>query len=125
MRFFRAHAAVAQRHVDVVEHVEVGNQVEALKNEADLLVADTRALVVGEAADIRAVELVGTAVEGFQQPRDVQEGRLAGAGGTGHCDELALVDFEAEVAQRVRLDQVRAIDLADVVHGEHEDPSFG
>ena len=32
-------AAVAQRHVDVVEQVEVGDQVEALEDEADLLVA--------------------------------------------------------------------------------------
>ena len=33
------HAAVAQRHVDVVVDVEVGHQVEALEDEADLLVA--------------------------------------------------------------------------------------
>ena len=33
------HAAVAQRHVDVVVDVEVGHQVEALEDEADLLIA--------------------------------------------------------------------------------------
>src|SRR6185312_6003443 len=42
------HAAITQRHFDVVEDVEVGNQVEGLEDEADLLVADLRAGVVVE-----------------------------------------------------------------------------
>ena len=45
-----AEAAVAQRHVDVVEHVEVGDQVEALEDEADLLVADPRLRAIREPA---------------------------------------------------------------------------
>ena len=43
-------AAIAQRHVDVVEQVEVGDQVEALEDEADLLVAQLRARLVVELA---------------------------------------------------------------------------
>jgi hypothetical protein len=124
LAFRRAHAAIAQRHVDVVEHVEIGNQVEALEDEADLLVANARALVVGQAAHVGAVELVRAGVERFEQTRDVQEGRLARAGRSGHRDELALGDFETEVAQRMRLDEIRAIDLADAVHGEHGGPSL-
>ena len=54
----RVEAAVAQRHVDVVEQVEVGDEVEALEDEADLLVAQARARVVVEAAHIDAVEQV-------------------------------------------------------------------
>ena len=42
----RGEAAVAQRHVDVVEQVQVGDQVEALEDEAELLVAQARARVV-------------------------------------------------------------------------------
>ena len=52
---------VAQRHVDVVEDVEVGDQVEALEDEADLLVADARHLAVRQAADVLAVERVRAA----------------------------------------------------------------
>ena len=48
----RRQPAVAQRHVDVVEHVEIGNQVEGLEDEPDLLVADLRHLAVGEPADV-------------------------------------------------------------------------
>ena len=50
------HAAIAQRHVDVVEHIEIRDQIEALEDEADLPVADARALVVVEPADVGAVQ---------------------------------------------------------------------
>ena len=115
------HAAVAQRHVDVVVDVEVGHQVEALEDEADLLVAQVRARVVGEAVTSDAVELVAAGVEGLEQARDVEERGLARARGPGDRDELAGLHLQREVAQRMRLDQVGAKDLADVRHGKHGD----
>ena len=113
------HLPVAQRHVDVVVDVEVRDQIEALEDEADLLVAQARALVVREPAHVLAVEHVAAGVEGLEQPGHVQERGLAGARGAGHGDELAGADVQREVAQRVRLDEVGAVDLADVVHLEH------
>ena len=38
------HAAVGERQLDVLEHGQVANQVEALEDESDLAVADARAL---------------------------------------------------------------------------------
>ena len=114
---------IAQRHVDVVVDVEVGNEVEALEDEADLLVADARARIVGETADILAVELVGAGVEGLEQPGDVEEGGLARARRPAHRDELPGVDLEREIAQRVRLDEIGAVDLADILHLEHRKTS--
>src|ERR1700678_165469 len=70
-------SAIAQRYVDIVLHVQIGNQIEGLKNEADLLVAQPRALVVVQAANIGAVELIFAAAEFLEQTRDRQEGRLA------------------------------------------------
>ncbi len=58
-------------------------------------------------------------VEAFEQARDVEERRLARARRAGDRDELAGVHRQREVAQRVRLDEVGAEDLADVVHLEH------
>ncbi|MNI63389.1 hypothetical protein D3C73_1187550 [compost metagenome] len=89
-----AHLAVAQRHVHVVEQVEVRNQVEALEDEADLLVAQAAARIIAELADVLAVQHVGAAGEGFQQAGDVEEGGLAGAGRTGDGDELAFLDLQ-------------------------------
>ena len=93
LRSLRVHAAIAQRHIDVVEHVEIGNQIEALEDEADLVIANARALIVGQAAHVHVVELVGAGVERFEQAGDVQERRLAGAGRTGDGDELAFAHF--------------------------------
>ena len=66
-----------------------------------------------------AVELVAAGVEGLEQAGDVEERGLAGAGRAGDGDELPGLHLEREVAQRVRLDEVGAVDLADVVHLEH------
>ena len=38
--FVRLESPVAQRHVDIVKDIELRNQVEALENKADLLVAN-------------------------------------------------------------------------------------
>ena len=113
------HAAVAQRHVDVVEQVQVGDQVEALEDEADLAVAQARAGVVAEVADVFAVEQVGAAGEGFQQAGDVEEGGLARAGRPGDGDELAFLHVQVQRAQGVGLHLLGAEDLGDGVHFEH------
>ena len=52
------HAAIAQRHVHVVVDVEIGHEIEALEDEADLLVAQVRARIVGKVGDLDVVELV-------------------------------------------------------------------
>ncbi len=55
-----------------------------------------------------AVEDITAGVELFQQPGDVQEGRLARARVTGDGDELAGLDLQTEVAQGMRFDDVGA-----------------
>src|ERR1051325_7443282 len=115
----RGEPAVAQRDVDVVEDVEVGDEVEALEDEADVLIADPRHLPVGEAADVLAVEMVRAAVKDVEQPGDVEEGRLPRPRRPHDRDELAVVDGERQPLQRVRLHQVGAVYLSDVVHLQH------
>ena len=89
------HAAVAQRHVDVVEHVQVGDQVEALEDEADLLVAQPRQALVGQPAHVLAVQPVLALVEVVQQARHRQERRLARARRPHDGHELAALDRHA------------------------------
>ena len=84
-----------------------------------LLVAQARTRVIGEFADIAAIEHVAAGLEALQQAGDIEEGGLAGARRPGHGDELPRADLEGEVAQRVRLDEVGAVDLADILHLEH------
>src|SRR4249919_1761634 len=120
----RAHAAITQRHVDVVEQVEVGDQVEALEDEADLLVAQLAARIVRHPAHVLAIEDVLPAGEGFQQAGDVEEGRLARARRAGDGDELAFAHMQVERAQRVGFDEFGAVDLGDLAHVQHDGVSF-
>src|SRR3546814_6174701 len=117
LAFVRRDAAVTQRDVAVFEQVQVRYQVEALEDEADLLVAQLAALVVRQALDVFAVEGELAAGEGLQQPGDVEEGGLAGTGRTGDGDELAFLHVQVERTQRVRLEQVGAVDLGDMEIG--------
>src|SRR3546814_9892903 len=98
-------------HVAVVEQVQVRDQVEALEDEADLLVAQLAALVVRQALDVLAVEREFAAGEGLQQPGDVEEGGLAGTGRTCDGDEFAFLHVQVERTQRVRLDQFGAVEI--------------
>src|SRR5215510_12993150 len=77
------HAAVVKRRLNVVVDIEVRNQIEALKDEADLLAADARAFVVGEAAHVLAVEQVAPGGELLEQSCDVEERGLTGTGMAG------------------------------------------
>ena len=119
LAFGGGHAAVAQRYVDVVEQVEVGDQVEALEDEADLLVAQARTRVVAQVADVLAVEQELPAGEGLQQAGDVEEGGLARTRRTGDGDELALADMQVEGTQRMRFHLFGSVDLGDLAHLKH------
>jgi hypothetical protein len=90
--------AIAQRDVDVVEQIEIRNQVEALKHETDLFVAQMRTRLVVELLDVDAVEHVAATGQLFEQAGDVEERRFAGARRPGDRDELALAYLEREVA---------------------------
>ena len=67
----RAHPAIRQRQLDVLEHAEVANQVEALKDEPDLAVANLGALGSGEIRDRAGVEGIRAArrrIDRFSRP---------------------------------------------------------
>jgi len=114
-----AQPPVAQGHVHVVLDIQVRDQVEALEDETDAFVAQARTRVIGEVADIAAIEHVAAGLKALQQAGDIEEGGLAGARRPGHGDELPRADLEGEVAQRVGLNEVGAVDLADILHLEH------
>jgi hypothetical protein len=72
-----------------------------------------------DSAHVDAVDRVQALGVLLQQARDVEEGGLAGARRAGDGDELAGADFQREVAQGVRLDEVGAVDLLQVLHPQH------
>src|SRR3546814_18795656 len=78
LAFVRRHAAVTQRHVAVVAQVQVRDQLEALEDEADHLVARLAALVVRQALAVFGVTRELAAGERLQQPGPFGSGGLAG-----------------------------------------------
>ena len=93
------HALVDEGQLHVFRGVEGGDQVVALEDEADLLVSEMGLLLIGEAGDIGAVQVVFPVGGDVQQPQHVHEGGLARAGGADDGHELPPVDLEIEAVQ--------------------------
>lgn len=86
-----------ERHHDIFEGGEFGEQVMALPDEADLAIAEVAERGVGELGDVLGSEedaAGGGAVETAEQ---VQEGGLPGAGFANDRDSFPLLNFELQV----------------------------
>src|SRR6188768_794668 len=113
--FGSLHAAVDERQFDVLEHGEVTNQVEALKDEPDLAVANARPLREGEVRHLVAVQHVGALAGRVEQAENREERGLAAARWAGNGDVLALLDFEMNAGQGMRFYFVRVEHLLDAI----------
>ena len=87
-----AAAVVEQRQLDVLERAGARQEIEALEDEAELLVADGGERVLVEAVDAHAVEQVRAVGRRVEAAEDVHQRRLAGAGRAHDGDELARRD---------------------------------
>ena len=90
----RFHAAVRERQLDVLEDGEVADEVEALEDEADVLVPHDGALVGVEAVGVAAAQPVAPRGRGVEEPQDREQRGLAGAGRPDEREHLALADIE-------------------------------
>src|SRR5690606_4062568 len=106
---------VRQRQLDVLEHREVADQIERLGDEADLAVANLRALRMVELLDRRAVQPVAAAARRIEQPEDRQKRGLAASRRAFDRHVVAFLDVEVHARERVRLDLVRIEDLRKIL----------
>ena len=112
------HLLIAQRQLDVLVDVEVGDQVKALEDEAHVPAAELGELVHGAARQILVAEYVAAARRSIDEPDDVEHRRLAAAGGSHHRDELAALDREIDAVERRRVRETR-IALRHVRKSDH------
>ena len=78
----------------VIQHVFVVEEVEALKDHADLL---TQGVEIGvQDGQVLTVEPDVAAVRLFEKVQTAQQGGLAGAGGTDDADHLAFVYVQVD-----------------------------
>src|SRR5262245_47584834 len=101
-----AHAAIGQRQFYVFEHGEIADEIEALKDESNLAIADARALRSGELGDRPPIELVGAFSRRVQQAQNRQQCRFSTARWARDGDVLAPIDLDLDARQSVRLDLV-------------------
>lgn len=120
-------AADEERHHDVFEGGEFGEQVVALPDEADFAIAEVAEGGVGELGDVLGSEEDAAGCGTVKAAEEVEESGFAGAGFADDRDSLALGDFELEVledddfrlAGRVALGQIFGSDCADLRRPRH------
>ena len=91
---------VEQRQLDVLDRRRPRQQVEPLKHEADLAVADLREFVVVQPRDVAVLEPVLARGRTIEAAEDVHERRLAGSRRSDDRHELSFFDVERDAAQR-------------------------
>jgi hypothetical protein len=87
------------RQLDVLEHREHRDQVEALEDEADGVQAQVGEHPLGERAGVLAGDLDDAGSRGVDAADEVEQGGLAAAGGARHREELALADLQVDAAE--------------------------
>jgi hypothetical protein len=109
----RRQPAVQQRQLGILEHRQIPDQIEALKDKADLPIPDPRPLPSAEPPNRASLQPVLASGRQLQQPQDREQRRLPGSGRPLDRDVLAATDLEVHIGERVRLQLVAVKDLSD------------
>src|SRR5262249_10812026 len=116
-------AVVVLRAHDVLEGGEVGDQVELLEDDPDLLAAEAHALVLGHGGEVSAVDDDAARAGLVQRTEQVDERGLPGSRGTHHAQPLPGADREIDRVERLEL-AVAARDAPQLDHrrARHHSP---
>ena len=117
-----AHPLINQRQLHIFLRSQLGNQIEILKNEADLAVPDPGKLVFGIVVNGDPVEAIDSRIGGIQAADDVHEGGFTAAGGADHTDKFMGVNMHRGMVQRAHPLIADGVDLADVFQIDHGAP---
>ena len=89
------------RQRDIFQRRQGGNQIEELKDEADLAVADIGELALAHARDVHAVDGDGAAGGAVQAADDPQQRTFPAARGPDDADHFVTMNLELHAAQGV------------------------
>ena len=95
-------------------------QIERLKNEPDLLIADPRQFIVGHIADQVAVEIVLALRRRIQAADQIHQRRLARPGRTHDRDIFAALDLDVDARDRVDLLVAHDVGLPEIVGADDD-----
>jgi hypothetical protein len=105
---------VQQRQFDVFECRCPGQQVEVLKDEAQVPIAELRALVLGHAGYLMSGEQVASARWPIETAEGVHERGLSRTGGSDEGHEFSALDGEGRLLQGVDLDFAQIVSFGDI-----------
>ena len=117
--FRLADAGQRQCQLDVGEHRLMRNQVIALEDETDAMVAVTVPVAVTELFGRTAIDNQVAAGILIQTADDIQQSCFAGTGGTEYRNKLCFPKGEADAVERLDLQISRNIVFTDLIELEH------
>src|SRR5439155_27341997 len=98
--------AIGQRHFNVFENRQIADQIEALENETDLAVPNSRTIGKRKVRDFAAFKRVTAVRWRVEQTEDRQQGRFAAARRARDRNVFAVADVQMDSGKRVGLDFV-------------------
>lgn len=114
--FLAADVGVDHGQLDIFENIEPGQEVEGLKDEADLFVADAGEFIVARLADIHAVEHDGAGADIIETTENLHHGRFSAAGGSDDGDVFARLNVEGDAVERADFLIANGVGLAHIAH---------
>src|SRR5258708_40120732 len=110
---------VEQRQFDILGDVQLVDQIEALEDESDGVLAQLGEPCTRTARDVLSAEPIFAAGRTIEHADDVEKSGFAAARWPHHSDELANRDFQIDVTQRCGFNLGRAIDLGEMFERYH------
>ena len=115
LAFRRRHAAISQRQFDILINVQIANQIKRLEDEADLAVANARALLHLQLRHWLFIQRVQSVARRIQQSENRQQRRFPAARGPRNRHIFAPLNIQMDARQRMRLYLIRYENLGDSV----------
>jgi hypothetical protein len=88
--------------------------IESLEDESELLISQIGELILAQAVDTNAIEVVAAFGRNVEASEDVHERRFAGARRSHDGDHLACIDCQIDPTQREHFVRAHRVDLLDV-----------
>src|SRR6266542_2285812 len=114
----RMRGRIIERHPRVVQRAGAGQQIEVLKNEADLRVAQYRALVGGRGGNLLPVQAVASGTGSVEAAKNVHQRALARTADADQRDEFAALDRERHTLEHRDFQIAAPVALANVLQSD-------
>ena len=97
--FLARHSHIQERQLDVLHHIQLINEVEALEHKTYHASSYQGALTLLQRAHILAVEQIAAACGIIQQTYYIKQGRLAATRRSHNGNKLAFLHLQADIAE--------------------------